>query len=225
MERSRTKRSRASSLLGVLLVAIGIAALAVVLFAWPKPEASSGVSALERATLPTIDTAKPGTASTSVPTCSTGGVFAPKRVDTKDTSASVLPLRPTEVVEGNTVYRQPPAPPLDQLDVAAFDSSGAKAGAKSGYTILTAHSYSTGWSLGNELQSTLKVGAIIKLRAGQKVACYRVADRQQLKAADYPADLYNKRANAALVLTVCSDYDPSTRVWRKRTVWYATPMK
>ncbi len=211
------KRSTPSWVLtGMALVLVAVALL------WFRP-VSSDVhipSSLERATL-SMPSLAPSQSSPQA-RCGTGHAFVPKSVTTSSVAADVLAFAPTEVVHGETIQRTPPEPPLDRLDTFAYDESGAQAGAKSGYVILTAHSYSAGWSLGNEVSNSLGKGDVLKLRAGKRVACYRVTRR--VETADYPTDLYQAH-KPRLVLTVCSDYDPSTRVWQKRTIWYAEPMK
>lgn len=186
------------------------------LASWPRTAEVQTLSALERANIPLVSAAP---AAVPHQRCGTGDSFTPRAAEVAGIMADVLALAPTITKHGRT---KQPAPPLDRLDAFAFDTSSAKAGARIGRTALIAHSYSQGWSLGNELRESLRKGDVLRLRAGDKIACYRVTSRAAEAAKS--TTTYDT-PYPELMIVFCSDYDPATRVWQKRTVWYAEPMK
>lgn len=158
-------------------------------------------------------------------------------------TASPSPMVPTRIEVGSRGVDSPvlslgmaddgsiATPPFDQPRSVGWFNQGPRPGSSQGKVVLTAHTFHAGGALGNQLVDAdqgLHPGDVIRLRdANGQVQCYRYAAAQKIMVKDYDPSstaIYDTTGRPMLAIVVCWDWEPSTRFWASRIVFYATPM-
>lgn len=127
-----------------------------------------------------------------------------------------------------------PVPQRDKQRVMAWYRDSALAASSSGSVVLTAHSWTTGDSVGSRLLAA-RPGDVIRLtgRDGATTgvtACYRLVESRQVDLADYAAVMREQQLTMPtegppkLVVLLCDKYNPATQQWEKRRMIFAVPM-
>lgn len=149
------------------------------------------------------------------------GPFAPVALDVPGLGTFDVQSLPRTVDRSGAISS--PAPTDFNPAVFAWDNESARIGAR-GNVLLTAHTFRADESaLGNRLLSGLGDHEVLRIEgARHRVACYRVVERLEVAAEDYPVDrVYLDRSGNRTVITVCSDFDGTG--WATRTVWFLEP--
>ncbi|HMR50308.1 MAG TPA: class F sortase [Arachnia sp.] len=123
------------------------------------------------------------------------------------------------------------APPKDEPRMASWWENGPKPGDAQGRAVLSIHTYRNGGALGNELfrddgTTPLQPGDVIALHdeAGN-TACYAFSHFTEIVADDYDPDsdvMLDFDGPPSLVIIICSGFEPETKIWRNRVLFYAT---
>lgn len=173
----------------------------------------------------TIETASPAPTHS---TCSSGDLepFVPESVRIEAVGVSEVRAlnRTQETVDGKTLTTSP-VPPDFSPSIFAWDRQGAKPGSLAGNMLLTAHTYSDGSALGNQLYKQLRPGDVIVIEGDGQRLCVRVTERREVPVEQYPtARVFNAYGRPQVVITVCSGLRLGPGDWAKRTLWFAEPM-
>ena len=231
-----TTRSRSSFwwtiMIGGFIGAVILMSYGVVQYFTPPPSPATDSSVVTDGTRePVIETAPAlpePSGTTQPPSCTTATKpFVPQTVRVTGKRYPVQALDPIKKADADGgEYFVSPDPLNDNPGVFAWDRTSAKSGARQGKASLTAHTYSAGSALGNQLLASLKAGDRLVLIGSDVRTCYRVSERVELPVGDYPSGrVYDMAGKHQTVITVCSGYNPATGVWDKRTIWFAEPVK
>ncbi|WP_435769559.1 class F sortase [Nocardioides sp. SYSU DS0651] len=118
----------------------------------------------------------------------------------------------------------PGVPPVADKHVVAWDRGGVRAGAAEGRVLLNTHTWPDGSALGNALLRGLHRGDRVVLGGGVEAACYRVAKRVEVPAADGYPGWDAADGPHQVVIVVCSGDRLGPGQWTHRTLWFATPV-
>ena len=192
----------------------------------PSAATSTAAPATSRGTSPAsrpADQTSPSSAASLPEGCATQATaMTPARmtIPSMDLDTQVLSLGLAD--DGSIA-----TPPFSQPDAVGWFNQGPKPGADKGKVVLTAHTFHAGKALGNKLfekDHGLKPGALITLRDAQgKVQCFRFTTAQKIAVKDYDPDstaVYDNLGDPMLAIVICWDYEPATKFWASRIVFY-----
>lgn len=126
------------------------------------------------------------------------------------------------------------APPFDEPRMASWWSGGPKPGDDAGKAVLSIHTYNPSLppALGNEMyeggRSQLEAGDVIKLYGPDgEVMCYEYTHDLKVWIDEYDPDsdvMYDFEGDPQLAIIICWDFDPRTRDWDSRILFYGSPV-
>lgn len=227
--------------LGVVVVALVV--VAAVIGLRPRPNATiaqpaaSTAAPVETTAAPTSDASPeetPGSSPTPVQTCTnfTGDMESPTKfeVDRMNVDSPMM-------VVGKDADGNPGAPPPNEAYTTAWYNGSPAPGTDQGNVILTIHTYSKGQALGNDLFGAsglkepqpgkgLQEGDLIKVSdADGNQVCYRYTGQTKVWVKTYDPTsgvFHNPDGPPQLAIMICWDYNPGTKDWDSRIIFYAS---
>ncbi|KRA32598.1 MULTISPECIES: class F sortase [unclassified Nocardioides] len=118
----------------------------------------------------------------------------------------------------------PGVPPVSEKHVFAWDLGGVEPASAMGNVLLNTHTWPDGSAMGNALLGALDVGDQIVLRGDGKFACYRVAERIEVRDVDGFPGYKSTDGPPQIVIIVCSGQRTGPGQWTHRTLWFASPI-
>lgn len=140
------------------------------------------------------------------------------------------------MVVGKDADGNPGAPPPSEAYTTAWYNGSPAPGSEHGNVILTIHTYSRGQALGNDLYGAdglqepsggkgLREGDLIKISdADGNRVCYRYTGQTKVWVKTYDPKsgvFHNPDGPPQLAIMVCWDYNPGTKDWDSRIIFYA----
>lgn len=133
-------------------------------------------------------------------------------------------------VDTTHVAISPAVPPVSDPSSFAWTRQSARVGAKTGYTVLTAHTYEYGQSLGRDLYEQVRPGDIVRVRSATlQLGCYQVSERLEVngdavRAAKLIERVFTEDTHHYLVMFVCSGERLGPGKWSHTTALIAQPV-
>lgn len=125
----------------------------------------------------------------------------------------------------------PATPPFNEPYTVGWYNLGPKPGASKGKAVLTAHTFSEGRALGNDMaepDTGLRAGAVVALSdARGRTQCWRVTGATKVWVADYDPNstvLYDDGGAPQLAIVICWDHVKSSKSWASRIIYHAEPL-
>ena len=227
----------------------GVLALVLGVLWWQQRQAGPGEGQAVSTLAPTLPSASPTRASSATSGSATPSAGSSASASASDSAAPSgcdtrrTPIVPTRMTISSMDVTAPvlslgmaddgsvATPPFSQPHSVGWFNQGPKPGADKGKAVITAHTFHNGGALGNELfdhDSGLKPGAVIQLADGKgHVQCFRYTAAQKIMVKDYDPDstaIYDTKGQPVLAIVICWDWQPATKFWASRIVFYATPM-
>lgn len=195
-----------------------VAVLALALLAWlmwpEEPEPPRAATPVPSPTPSTTPTPEPE----PVDPCTRQAVrgFVPRSV-----SVPGVVRRVPVLAQPRDALGVPGVPPVSDPVSFAWDRGGVQPGSEAGHVLLNAHTWPNGAATGNRLLDGLEVGDPIRVRAGERVACYRVTERTEVLARDGFPGWDAVDGPPQVVIVVCSGRRIGPGNWTHRTLWFA----